>query len=98
MQDCEIHGAACGAENFPEHELRAAAEEHSPELDGKILQHAIDIVWHRHRLPSAVQLARSLGYSRSSFYRYARGERCVRRTSFNALIQQLADFDAEGRN
>jgi hypothetical protein len=97
MNDCEIHGAACGAEIFPEHELLAAATEHSPVLNGKILKSAISIVWHRRRLSSAVELARLMGLHRSTFYRYARGDRCARRITFDAVLQQLATFDAEGR-
>lgn len=97
MRDCEIHGAACGTETFPESELRDAAAEISPVLNGQILMHAIDIVKHRRRLHSASALAKRLGIPKNSFCRYARGQSCARPGTFNALLTQLAAFDAEAR-
>ena len=95
MQDCEIHGAQCGIGEFSDGELRAAAGESSPELNGKILMHAIDIVKHRRRIRSTAELARQMDFPKTTFCRYAAGRPCSRQVTFRSLLQELEMFQAE---
>jgi len=91
---CEIHGVACGAEKFPEHELRTDAAEYSPIYSGFVLSNAIRIVCFRKRLTTSV-LSRRLGIPKNTFYRYRRATPCRRITTFNQMIMQLAIFGTE---
>jgi helix-turn-helix, Psq domain len=94
MRDCEIHGAACGAEEFPAGELAAAAAERFPIYEGLVMRSAVRIVCHRHWL-SVAQLSRAADIPRNTLYRHLRGDPAVRMSACHALLVRLAIFEQE---